>query len=118
LNNNFNPCAPAGAAGAAFLAVYHVLVRDQAEQQGRLPHILMELLNPGGLLMILAGNANEPEVGPNVLTAEQLLQPLLAAGFELVLLHQTRFDSTAHYATVLGMRPLAWWVVLQRPHGW
>jgi hypothetical protein len=65
--------------------------------------------------MILAGNANEPEVGPNVLSAEELLQPLLNAGFELVFLRQTRFDSTADYIDVLRMRPLAWWVVLQRP---
>jgi hypothetical protein len=65
--------------------------------------------------MILAGNANEPEVGPNVLTAEELLQPLLSAGFELTVLQQTRFDSTNHYSNVLGMRPLAWWVLLQRP---
>ena len=98
-------------------AVYHVLVRDQAEHQHRLPQLLFDLLKPGGLVMVLAGNTNEPEVGPNVLTAEQLLQPLLSVGFELVLLHQTRFDSTTHYVNVLGMRPLAWWVVLQRPCG-
>lgn len=95
--------------------MYHVLVRDQPEYRDRLPQLLFDLLTPGGFLMILAGNANEPEVGPNVLTAEELLRPLLAVGFELVLLHQTRFDPTHHYANVLGMRPLAWWVVLQRP---
>lgn len=81
----------------------------------RLPGLLYRLLKPGGCLMILAGNTNEPEVGPNVLSAEQLLQPLLDDGFDLVLLRQTRFDSTAYYTDVLGMRPLAWWVVLQRP---
>lgn len=92
-----------------------MLVRDQVEHKERLPQLLFNLLKPGGLLMILAGNANEPEVGPNVLTAGELLEPLLAAGLELVMLHQTRFDSTRHYVEVLGMRPLAWWVVLQRP---
>lgn len=97
------------------VTVYHVLIRDQAQQHQQLPALLFNLLNPGGTLMILAGNSNEPEVGPNVLTAEHLLQPLLSAGFEVVLLHQTRFDSTQHYSNVLGMRPLAWWVVLQRP---
>jgi len=35
-------------------------------------------------------------------------------GFELVLLHQSRFDSTQYYADVLGKRPLAWWVVMRR----
>jgi hypothetical protein len=95
--------------------VYHVLVRDQPEHRDRLPQLLFDLLEPGGFLMILAGNANEPEVGPNVLTAEELLAPLLAVGFELVLLRQTRFDATQHYVNVLGMRPLAWWVVMQRP---
>ena len=67
--------------------------------------------------MILAGNANEPEVGPNVMTAQQLLQPLLAAGVELVFLRQARFHSTEYYTNVLHKRPLAWWVVMQRPRG-
>jgi hypothetical protein len=65
--------------------------------------------------MILAGNANEPEIGPNVMTAQQLLQPLLAAGLNLALLRQTRFDSTEYYTNVLHKRPLAWWVLMQRP---
>lgn len=99
----------------AACAVYHVLLKDQPEHKARLPCLLYDLLRPRGLLMILAGNANEPEVGPNVLSAEELLQPLLSAGFELVVLQQTRFDSTKHYSNVLGMRPLAWWVLLQRP---
>lgn len=96
-------------------AVYHVLVRDQTDCQELLPHSLFNLLSPGGVLMILAGNANEAEIGPNTLTAQQLLLPLLSAGLQLVMLQQTRFDSTEYYDKVLGKRPLAWCAVLQRP---
>jgi hypothetical protein len=95
--------------------VYHVLMRDHPNAQEQLPQLLLSLLRPDGLLMVLAGNANEPEVGPNVLTAEALLGPLLSAGLQLVWLHATRFDETHHYANVLGKRPLAWWALLQRP---
>lgn len=108
-------CDCTAAVSCCLATVYHVLIRDQAEHNHRLPQLLHDLLVPGGLLMILTGNANELEVGPNVLSADELLQPLLSVGFDLVLLHQTRFDSTEHYLNVLGMRPLAWWVVLQRP---
>lgn len=95
--------------------VYHALVNDIPEARSSLPQLLFDQLNPGGLLFLLTGNANEPEIGPSVLTAEQLLVPLLSVGFELVLLNQSRFDSTDHYVKQLKKRPLAWWVVLQRP---
>ena len=36
-------------------------------------------LRPGGLLMLLTGNANEPEVGPSVMT-EQVCEGVGAVG--------------------------------------
>lgn len=95
--------------------VYHALVTSHQEAQQQLPQLLFDLLKPGGLLFMLTGNANEPEIGPAVLTGQQLLQPLLGVGFKCVFLRQTRFDSTEHYVQQLEMRPLAWWVLLQRP---
>jgi SAM-dependent methyltransferase len=95
--------------------VYHALVKDDAAAQAQLPQLLYSLLKPGGLLLMLTGNANEPEVGPAVLSGQELLAPLLEAGLECVLLRQSRFDATPYYVNVLGKRPLAWWVVLQRP---
>jgi SAM-dependent methyltransferase len=96
--------------------VYHALVKDDAAAQAQLPLLLHSLLKPGGLLLMLTGNANEPEVGPAVLTGEQLLTPLLDAGLVCVLLRQSRFDDTPYYTNELKKRPLAWWVVLQRPY--
>jgi 2-polyprenyl-3-methyl-5-hydroxy-6-metoxy-1,4-benzoquinol methylase len=95
--------------------VYHALLKDVPDAQVQLPQLLFDTLKPGGFLFLLTGNANEPEIGPSVLTAEQLLNPLLQVGFQVVMLHQSRFDSTAYYAQVLGKRPLAWWLVAQRP---
>jgi SAM-dependent methyltransferase len=93
--------------------VYHALMKDDSAAQAKLPLLLHSLLKPGGLLLMLMGNANEPEVGPAVLTGEQLLAPLLDAGLVCVCLRQSRFDSTPYYVNELGKRPLAWWVVLQ-----
>lgn len=95
--------------------VYHALVKDDTAAQAKLPLLLHSLLKPGGLLLLLTGNANEPEIGPAVLSGEQLLAPLVYSGLVCVFLRQSRFDSTPHYVDVLGKRPLAWWVVLQRP---
>jgi SAM-dependent methyltransferase len=95
--------------------VYHALVKDDAAAQAQLPQLLHSLLKPGGLLLMLTGNANEPEVGPAALTGQELLTPLIEAGLVCVFLRQSRFDATPHYVNVLGKRPLAWWVVLQRP---
>jgi SAM-dependent methyltransferase len=95
--------------------VYHALVKDDAAAQAQLPQLLHSLLKPGGLLLMLTGNANEPEVGPAVLNGQQLLTPLIQAGLVCVFVRQSRFDGTPHYVNVLGKRPLAWWVVLQRP---
>lgn len=97
--------------------VYHALVDKRSDAEPKLARLLYNQLNPGGILFMLTGNANEPEIGPTVLTAEQLLIPLFSAGFELVLLNQSRFDSTDYYIHQLKKRPLAWWVVLQRPQG-
>jgi len=99
---------------------------------------LARLLKPGGLLMLLTGNANEEYCGPNVVTEQQLRSAFsgsggggggggggssgggggevaaAAVGWEFVWLTQSRFDETAHYKEVLGKRPLAWWALLRR----
>ncbi|KAF8060018.1 iccD [Scenedesmus sp. PABB004] len=96
---------------------YHALRADHARGAGdTLPALLFRLLRPGGLLLLLAGNAAEPAAGgPAALTAHELLGPLLGAGFELVQLQATRFDPTPHYEAAFGRRPLAWWLVARRP---
>ncbi|WIA33662.1 hypothetical protein OEZ86_006782 [Tetradesmus obliquus] len=54
-----------------------------------------------------AAAAGLPEIGPAVLSGEQLLAPLVYSGLVCVFLRQSRFDSTPHYVDVLGKRPLA-----------
>ncbi|KAF6251685.1 S-adenosyl-L-methionine-dependent methyltransferase [Scenedesmus sp. NREL 46B-D3] len=87
--------------------VYHALVKDDSAAQAKLPQLLHGLLKPGGLLLMLTGNANEPEIGPAVLSGQQLLGPLIEAGLECVFLRQTQFDRTSHYVQELRKRPLA-----------
>ena len=95
---------------------FHVL--RQVDEQ-RLVKLLYSLLQPGGLLLILAGNANEGNYvagkGPPVLTQQELLGGLQEHGFEVVGLLQTRFDETQHYREVIGKCPLAWWALLRKP---
>jgi hypothetical protein len=95
---------------------FHVL--RQVDEQ-RLVQLLYGLLQPGGLLLLLAGNANEGDYvagkGPPVLTQEELLGGVQGRGFEVVGLVQTRFDETQHYREVIGRCPLAWWALLRKP---
>lgn len=90
---------------------FHVL-REVNEQE--LLSKIHQLLRPGGLVLLLTGNANEPYVGPNVLTDVQIKAAFPEHLFELVWMIQTRFDDTQHYETVVGYRPLAWWVLYRR----
>ena len=53
------------------------------------------LLRPGGLFLVLTGNANEPEVSPAVLTREELTTAFERdRQFALVEIKESRFDAT------------------------
>ena len=53
------------------------------------------LLRPGGLFLVLTGNANEPEVSPAVLTREELTTAFERdRQFALVEINESRFDAT------------------------
>ncbi|KAI8476200.1 MAG: S-adenosyl-L-methionine-dependent methyltransferase [Monoraphidium minutum] len=104
----------AGAPGFDFIydcQAFHVLWEQDADGAAA---ALARLLRPGGLLMLLTGNALEPECGPNVLTEPQLRAAFGGGGWEWVWLTRSRFDETLHYRDVLGKRPLAWWALLRR----
>ncbi len=67
-----------------------------------------------GILLVLTGNADEPEVGPSVLTREELITAFERNGeFELLELSVDRFDDNEFYRT-LEKRPLAWFGVFRR----
>ena len=60
------------------------------------------------------GNADEPEVGPAVLTKQQLADAFEKSGlFEIVSLTAGRFDPTEAYRT-LPRLPLCWELVARR----
>lgn len=66
------------------------------------------LLVSGGMFFVLTGNDREPNVGPAVLSRDQLERAFVRNGeFELIEMREGRFDSTPHYAT-LPRLPLAW----------
>jgi SAM-dependent methyltransferase len=66
---------------------------------------------PGGLGLILVGNAREPlNPGPPVVTEEEL-RAEWGHGFEIVWLREFRFDE----APVMSVRPLAWSCLLRKP---
>ena len=59
------------------------------------------LLRPGGLVLVLTGNANEPEVSPAVLTKDELVRAFTAGGqFALVDIAEGRFDPTPAYSSL------------------
>ena len=73
-----------------------------------------KLLRPGGLFLVLTGNANEPEISPAVLTKAELVDAFTGDGaFVLVDIQQGRFDSTPDYQK-LPRLPLAWIALFQR----
>lgn len=66
------------------------------------------MLRPGGLLLVLTGNANEPEISPAVLTKAELVDAFTAEGMFTVLdVQEGRFDSTPDYDKLPHL-PLAW----------
>lgn len=90
---------------------FHVLL-DQDQQEAVAS--LGKLLRPGGQLMLLTGNANEPYCGPNVLTEGEIRGSFPPSDWEVIWFTQSWFDETVHYREVLKKRPLAWWVLLRR----
>ena len=56
------------------------------------------VLRPGGTLLLLTGNADEPdERGPVRLSRQELIDGLTPAGLELLTLEPFRFDETEAY---------------------
>lgn len=94
---------------------YHALLRDAPDAAAGLPAWIASHLAPGGLLLMLTGCDREPEIGPAVLSAGELLLPLAAAGLKPIFLRISRFDETPHYQNVLGCRPAAWWLLMRKP---
>ncbi|GAX75304.1 hypothetical protein CEUSTIGMA_g2749.t1 [Chlamydomonas eustigma] len=92
----------------AFHALRHV---DEAAYL----QLLHSSLKPGGLLMLLTGNANEPDCGPSVLTKQDLLLAFPDSLWEWVFLVQSRFDATpAYVAPGRDRLPLAWWGLVRK----
>jgi SAM-dependent methyltransferase len=74
-----------------------------------------DCVRPGGRLLIVAGNANEPPrlvPGPSLLTRDELVCPFEAAGLVLGSLEATRFDATPAYGDT---PPLAWVALFTKP---
>ena len=95
---------------------------------------IASLLVVGGILLVLTGNDNEPEVthttcgtmthseyvsrscqvGPAVLSQHELESAFLSSGkFELLEIKEGRFDATPHY-DALEKRPLCWEALFRR----
>eukprot|EP00049_Salpingoeca_infusionum_P016496 m.338345 g.338345 ORF g.338345 m.338345 type:complete len:342 (+) comp16084_c0_seq10:1509-2534(+) len=88
---------------------FHVLRQIDEKHITKVYH---KCLTDDGLLLTLTGNSNEKEVGPSVLSSEQLhaaFDPL----FDCLELTETRFDMTHAYAT-LDQPPLAWFGVWRK----
>ena len=89
-------------------------IDQELGQRTRTGAVVHDLLRPGGLLLVLTGNATEPEISPAVLTKAELTDAFTADGmFALVDLKQGRFDSTPDYDK-LSHLPLAWIALFQR----
>ena len=88
---------------------FHVL--RKLDEEG-IVGVYRQLLKPGGFLLTLTGNAKEPEVGPCVLSREELQHAFRE--MRVVSVAETRFDMTPTYAK-LAQPPLAWCGVFQEP---
>ena len=91
---------------------FHVLrVHDEERAVAAIASLLVE---ETGLYLVLTGNADEPEVGPAVLSKEELVLAFTRTGlFRLLGCYTDRFDSTPFYET-LPQRPLAHVATFQR----
>ena len=86
---------------------YHVVRRTDAQ---RLLATLEKLTRPGGVGLVLAGNAREPlDPGPPVVS-EAEIRAELGRRFEIVRLREFRFDQLQG----LDSRPLGWSCLLRR----
>lgn len=75
-------------------------------------------LKQGGYYFLMTGNANEPYVGPSLLTKKEIEDffqlstenPL----FEVLKFEETRYDWTENYRKNVGYQPLGWLVILKK----
>lgn len=75
---------------------------------------IASLIVTGGKLMVLTGNDREPEVGPSVLSQQELEGAFVGSGlFELVEIQEGRFDLTPGYAG-LPVCPLCWVAIFRK----
>lgn len=89
---------------------FHVL-RDIDEVRASV--VIFNLLKPGGYAMVVTGARTSDEEplnpGPPMLSKEQLLNPFLSLGLELIEISMSRFNSTVAY-----LQPPRCWVSLFR----
>lgn len=76
---------------------FHVLREVQSETKA--VNAIRSVLRPGGLLMVLTGNDNEPECGPAVLSLAQLKRPFSAA-FDLGTMRGKATSTSPHSALI------------------
>ena len=109
--------APGG--GPAFDFVFdcqcfHVL---QVHDEAAAVVSVARLLRPGGLLLCMVGNANEPEVSPAVLSQEELQAAFVSSSgglFRMLECREDRFDPTPAYSLLPLGCPLAWVALFER----
>lgn len=91
---------------------FHVL-RPLGEE--KLVEVLAGLLRPGGLLLIVTGNADEPEDrGPVRLRREELEKAFAGSSLEFLWLRAERMTATPAYAKSGSQPPLAWAGLLRK----
>ena len=108
---------------AAFDFVYDCQAFHALRQVNEAAYVslLYTSLKPGGLLLLLAGNANEAAAaaagpGPAVLSEGDLAAAFPAERWQRLWLLQTRFDGTPCYRAQ-GRLPLAWWALMRKRGG-
>jgi SAM-dependent methyltransferase len=93
---------------------FHCLRKVDKQAAAR---VYAALLRPGGVLLMLTGNANEDaERGPERLTREEVLSAFDGTPLKCESLEETRFDWTEAYRrqTLFDEPPLAWRSVWRR----
>eukprot|EP00698_Gefionella_okellyi_P005231 TRINITY_DN14770_c0_g1_i1.p1 TRINITY_DN14770_c0_g1~~TRINITY_DN14770_c0_g1_i1.p1 ORF type:complete len:231 (-),score=22.92 TRINITY_DN14770_c0_g1_i1:366-995(-) len=73
---------------------------------GKSCQVYAKLVRPGGMMMVLTGNANEPYRGPNILTYNEL-HDSFAEQFEVLSIVQARYDHSQEFPEP-QTPPLAW----------
>jgi SAM-dependent methyltransferase len=85
---------------------YHIV---RSIDVGRYLQTLQRITEVGSLGLVLTGNANEPRIGPPVVSEEEI-RAELGSVFEIVKLREFRFDLTLGNAG----QPLGWSCLLRR----